>query len=389
MKTIQTFDDIRPYGNDEVTPVIQRLFENPRLREYMTRFFPEIEWESFKSRTLPIRNVDDLQLKIIKPLAAALVEKKSTSLTGAGFENISKNTPCVYISNHRDIILDASILSILLVDNGFVMPEIAIGDNLMLSPWIEDIVRLNKSFIVKRGVSGRRMFEESRHLSQYIHFAVKSKKESVWIAQREGRAKDSDDRTQDSLLKMLAMGGDKNFLENIRELNIIPVSLSYEYDPCDFLKAKEFQQKRDNPEFKKSRLDDLTSMQTGLFGFKGNIHFKIGNPINPLLQEWWGTNLNRNELASLIAQLIDNEIFLNYRFYPGNYIAYDYLWGKGRRGSKNFSLEKYTAEDKEIFDEYIIKQANKIDLPDKDTPFLIRKMLEMYANPVQNQLSAK
>ncbi|MDR0612310.1 MAG: 1-acyl-sn-glycerol-3-phosphate acyltransferase [Dysgonamonadaceae bacterium] len=389
MKTIQTFDDIRPYGNDEVTSVIQRLFENPRLREYMTRFFPEIEWESFKSRTLPIENVDDLQLKIVKPLAAALIEKNSTSLTGTGFENISKDAPCLYISNHRDIILDASILSILLVDNGFVMPEIAIGDNLMLSPWIEDIVRLNKSFIVKRGVSGRRMFEVSRHLSQYIHFAVKSKKESVWIAQREGRAKDSNDRTQDSLLKMLAMGGDKDFLENIRELNIIPVSLSYEYDPCDFLKAKEFQQKRDNPEFKKSRLDDLTSMQTGLSGFKGNIHFKIGKPLNTMLLEWWSTYLNRNELASLIAQLIDDEIFLNYRLYPGNYIAYDYLWGKGRRGNKDFSLEKYTAEDREIFDEYIIKQVNKIDLPDKDTPFLIRKMLEMYANPALNYLSAK
>lgn len=386
MKTNQTFDDIRPYGNEEVTSVIQRLFENPRLREYMTRFFPEIEWESFKSRTLPIENVDDLQLKIVKPLVAALIEKNSTSLTGAGFENISKDTPCLYISNHRDIILDASILSILLVDNGFVMPEIAIGDNLMLSPWIEDIVRLNKSFIVKRGVSGRRMFEVSRHLSQYIHFAVKSKKESVWIAQREGRAKDSNDRTQDSLLKMLAMGGDKDFLENIRELNITPVSLSYEYDPCDFLKAREFQQKRDNPEFKKSRLDDLTSMQTGLFGFKGNIHFKIGKPLNTLLQEW-DTNLNRNELASLIAQLIDDEIFLNYRFYPGNYIAYDYLW----RGffKNNFPGEKYTSEDQKTFCDYIEKQVNKIDLPDKDTPFLIRKMLEMYANPVENWLSAK
>jgi hypothetical protein len=270
----------------------------------------------------------------------------------------------------------------LLVGNGFSTPEIAIGDNLMLSPWIEDVVRLNKSFIVKRGISGRQMLEVSRQLSRYIHFAVKGKKESIWIAQREGRAKDSDDRTQDSLLKMLAMGGESGFLENIEELNITPVSLSYEYDPCDFLKAKEFQQRRDDPEFKKSRLDDLINMQTGLFGFKGNIYFKIGKPINPQLQKL-DKSLNKNELAPQISKLIDNEIFLNYQFYPVNYIAYDHLWGK------DFFKGKYTADDEKNFDSYLQRQLEKIDLPDKDIPFLTEKILEMYANPVKNQLSVK
>jgi hypothetical protein len=376
------FDDIRPYGDDEVAHVIQRLFKNPRLREYMTHFFPEIEWESFKSQILPIKNVDDLQFNIIKPLVTVLVEKNSTSVTCTGFENISKNTPHMYISNHRDIILDASILSVLLIANGFTTPEIAIGDNLMLSPWIEDIVRLNKSFIVKRGISGRQMLEASKLLSQYIHYVVKSKKESIWIAQREGRAKDSNDRTQDSLLKMLAMGGSLSFTENIEQLNITPVSLSYEYDPCDFLKAKEFQLKRDDPEFKKSRLDDLVNMQTGLFEFKGNIHFKIGKPINPQLQKL-DNSLNRNKLATQISQLIDNEIFLNYQFYPINYIAYDRLWGK------DFFKGKYTSGDEKIFDAYLQKQLEKIDLPDKDIPFLTEKILEMYANPVKNQLSVQ
>jgi 1-acyl-sn-glycerol-3-phosphate acyltransferase len=382
MEVSPEFDDIRPYGDNEVTFVIRRLFENPRLREYMKNYFPEIEWESFKSQVSQIKSVDNLQFRIIKPMVAALVGKNSTSVTCVGFENISKNTPYLYISNHRDIILDASILSILLIDNGFSTPEIAIGDNLMLSPWIEDIVRLNKSFIVKRGISGRQMLEVSRQLSRYIRFAVKSKKESVWIAQREGRAKNSDDRTQESLLKMLAMGGESHFLENIEDLNITPVSLSYEYDPCDFLKAKEFQQKRDDPEFKKSRLDDLINMQTGLFGFKGNIHFKIGKPINPQLQKL-DKNLNKNELVHQTARLINNEIFLNYRFYPINYIAYDRLWGK------DFFKGKYIPGDEEIFDCYLQNQLKKIDLPDKDIPFLTEKMLEMYANPVKNQLSIK
>jgi len=376
------FDDIRPYNDDEVAPVIQRIFENPKLRESLEVYYPNLEWESFRSQALSIKNVYDLQRKIIVYLVTELVKRSSTSMTSSGFENISKNTPYLYISNHRDIVLDVSILCVLLVKSSFETPEIAIGDNLLLAPWIEDLAKLNKSFIVKRNVSGRQMLEVSRRLSQYIHFVIKNKKDSIWIAQREGRAKDSDDRTQDSLLKMLAMGSDKDFLDSIRELNITPISLSYEYDPCDYLKAKEFQQRRDDPEFKKSRIDDLISMETGLFGFKGNIHFRIGKPINSQLENL-DKNLNRNELVPQIAQLIDNEIFLNYQFWPANYIAYDRLWGK------DFFKGKYASEDEKIFDTYLQKQLEKIDLPDKDIPFLTEKILEMYANPVKNQLSVK
>jgi len=376
------FDDIRPYNDDEVAQVIQRLFENPKLRESLEAYYPKIEWESFRTTALSLRNVHDLQIKIIVYLVTELVNRSATGMTGSGFENISKDTPHLYISNHRDIILDVSILCVLLLENGFETPEIAIGDNLLLAPWIEDLVKLNKSFIVKRGVSGRQMLEVSRHLSQYIHFVIKNKKESVWIAQREGRAKDSNDRTQDSLLKMLAMGSDTNFMDSIRELNITPVTMSYEYDPCDFLKAKELQQRRDDPEFKKSRLDDLISMETGLFGFKGRIRFRIGKPINPQLDKL-DKNLNRNELAPQIAQIIDNEIFLNYQFYPADYIAYDRLWGG------DYFKGKYTPEDEKIFDNYIQQQLEKINLPDKDIPFLTEKILEMFANPVKNQLSVK
>jgi hypothetical protein len=382
MEVNPEFDDIRPYNDDEVAPVIQRLFENPKLQESLEIYFPNLEWESFRSQALSIKNVYDLQHKIIMCLVTELVKRCSTSMTGTGCENISKNMPYLYMSNHRDIILDVSILSVLLVSNGFTTPEIAIGDNLLLAPWIEDLAKLNKSFIVKRNVSGRQMFEVSRHLSKYIHFVIKSKKGSIWIAQREGRAKDSNDRTQDSLLKMLAMGSDENFLDSIRELNIAPVSLSYEYDPCDYLKAKELQQRRDDPEFKKSRLDDLISMETGLFGFKGNIHFRIGKPINSQLEKL-DKNLSKNELTPQIAQLIDNEIFLNYLFCSANYIAYDRLWGK------DFFKGKYTPDDEKIFDTYLQKQLEKIDLPDKDIPFLTEKILEMYANPVKNQLSVK
>jgi hypothetical protein len=225
--------------------------------------------------------------------------------------------------------------------------------------------------------------EVSRHLSEYIHFTIKDKNQSVWIAQREGRAKDSNDRTQESVLKMLILGGkNNNALLDMEDLNITPVSFSYEYDPCDYLKAKEFQQKRDNPEYKKSKRDDLVNMQAGLHGYKGNIHFHIGRTINPYLRKV-DPSLGRNEIIARVASLIDNEIFLNYRFYPGNYIAYDRLWGN------NLFREKYTSTDIEIFDAYLQKQLDKIILPDKDIPFLTEKILEMYAYPVKNQLSAE
>ncbi len=238
------FDDIRPYYDEEVSLVIDRLLKDPLFKRAVGFIFPGEDWEKLETLMRSFANIRDFQNGIIRGAVAQLVGRTSSSAECAGFENVEKNKAYTYISNHRDIVLDASLLCIMLAAAGYETTEIAIGDNLLLHPWIEDIVRLNKSFIVKRGVSIRQMLEVSTHLSQYIHFAITEKKESVWIAQREGRAKNSDDRTQDSLLKMLAMGGTDDFISNLKKLNITPVSLSYEYDPCDYLKAKEFQEKK-------------------------------------------------------------------------------------------------------------------------------------------------
>jgi hypothetical protein len=381
MKKSAEFDDIRPYSDDEIFPVIERLLNDTEFRRVVSLVFPEKSWESVETLLHSFKNQYDFQAQLIKEAVIKVVDKTSASVECAGFENIEKGVPYTYISNHRDIILDASLLCSMLIMNGYDTTEIAIGDNLLLHPWIEDLVRLNKSFVVKRDITIRQMLDVSTHLSKYIHFAVKEKRESVWISQREGRAKDSNDRTQESLLKMLAMGGNNNFLTNIKELNITPVSLSYEYDPCDFLKAKEFQQKRDNPEFKKMKEDDLISMQTGLFGYKGNIHFQFGRPINSTLQNEDDLQ-SKNEWVKKIAAAIDKEIFLNYKFYPGNYIAYDRLWGK------DFFVRNYTEEDVKSFERYVNGQLEKVDLENKDLPFLTEKMLEMYANPVKNHLEA-
>ncbi len=383
MKNMAEFDDIRPYFDEEVAPTIEKLLKDPEFKRVVHFMMPSIDWEEFENTMKSFDNTYDFQHTMVKNTVFFLLDKSADQVDCTGFENIDKDQSYAFISNHRDIVLDASILCVLLSNNGRDTAEIAIGDNLLLQPWINDIVRLNKSFIVKRGVAGRQMFEASKHLSDYIHFAITEKKQSIWIAQREGRAKNSDDRTQDSLLKMLSMGGDKKFIESIEEVNIAPLSLSYEYDPCDYLKAKEFQQKRDNPEFKKSPKDDLNNMETGIFGFKGNIHFQIGRPINRFLPEIDRT-LEKSEIVSAVAALIDKEIYLNYRFYPVNYIAYDRLWGD----NKIFN-DKYSEEDIRNFDEYMQKKLDLIDLPNKDIPYLSEKLLEMYAFPVKNYLSVK
>lgn len=377
----QEFDDIRPFYDEEVPGVVEKLIADTRFKSMVQSVFPNKDWDELTDLMRSLRTRKDFLYKVSWGIVSELVSQSSQGVKSSGYENIEKTGAYTFMSNHRDIILDAAILSVLLADHGCTIPKIAIGDNLLLQPWIEYLVRLNGSFIVKRGVSIRQMLDTSMHLSRYIHYTIQEKKQSIWIAQREGRAKNSDDRTQESLLKMLGMGGKReSFVNDIRSLNICPVSLSYEYDPCDYLKAKEFQLKRDNPDFKKSQKDDLLSMEIGLFGFKGNIHFQIGQPINTLFTPEDFPN-EKSEQIRLIAKFIDEEIFRNYKFYPINYIAYDRLWN-----TKMFE-DKYTESDIQSFDAYLQQQLNKIDLPEKDISFLTGKILEMYSNPVKNFLS--
>jgi len=374
------FDDIRPYDDDEVAPVIEKLLKNPQFLKIGHWMFPDEKWDPIEQSMRAFTNRHDFQHLLIKEVVSELLNRATSDVTCNGFEKLSKTTFYTYISNHRDIVLDASLLSYHLMHHDFDSVEIAIGDNLLLAEWIEDMVRLNKSFIVKRNLPMRHTLEASIHLSKYIHYVIRDKKQSVWIAQREGRAKDSNDRTQESVLKMLAMGGNPNFLKSLLEVNLTPTTFSYEYDPCDFLKAKEFQQKRDIPDFKKTQEDDLLNMKTGLLGYKGTIHLQVGNPINPLLSDL-DDSLSRHELAFEVASIIDKEIFLNYKFFPINYIAYDRLLGK------DFFREKYTADDIKNVEHYFQQQLDKIDLPNKDIPYLTEKLEEMYANPVRNFLS--
>ena len=377
---LSQYDQIRPYSPEELPAVLSELLEDPMFTAIVQNFFQGVPVEALKAKMLSCRNNLEFQKAFIYPLIKQLLAKNCTGLT---FESALEPTKrYTYVSNHRDIVLDSALLSIVLIENGFEdTPEIAIGDNLLIYPWIKKLVRVNKSFIVQRSLSMREMLESSRRMSSYMHYAINEKQQSIWIAQREGRAKDSNDRTQESVLKMMAMGGEGTPTERLKSLNIAPLSISYEYDPCDYLKAQEFQQKRDNPDFKKSREDDLKNMQTGIFGYKGQVHYQVAPCINEWIDEM--STLPKGEFFSAVAQRMDADIFRNYRLYPGNYVAADLLESNTRFASH------YTEEQKQQFEKYVQSRIALVELPNPDTAYLRERILEMYANPVLNQLSVQ
>ena len=382
MKQLFDFDEIRPFYDEEVPEIIPSIISEKGFEHAVKYIIPDVDYNKFCNQMLSCHSKKDFQDKLAVPFLYQLIHASSSGVDGSGFENLSPSESYTYMSNHRDIILDASFLNVMLLENGFDTSEVAIGDNLLIYPWISNLVRINKSVIVNRNVPVRKMLEVSKRLSNYIHFAIKIKHQSLWIAQREGRAKDSDDRTQESMIKMFNLGGGSDLKSNIASLNIVPVSISYEYDPCDYLKAREFQLKRDNPSFKKTHHDDLLSMEKGLLGYKGHIHFAVSSPINKQLA-LINDKLGKAETITEITHIIDKAIHSNYKIYTGNYVAYDLL-----NEDQRF-IDKYTQEEKELFENYIQQQINKIkDIPNKDESFLKHKILEMYSNPLKNKLIA-
>jgi len=375
------FDDIRPYHDEELPAVYEELIADPAFQKAVSSIMPGVPFEAIAQKMRSCRTKLEFQKAFCYGLLWNIVKECASGLTIDHSALPDKEKPYTYISNHRDIILDSGFLSILLLDLGMSTVEIAIGDNLLIYPWIKKVVRINKSFIVQRALTMRQMLEASALMSNYMHYTIRDKKQSIWIAQREGRAKDSNDRTQDSVLKMLAMGGEGSVLERLAEMNIAPLSLSYEYDPCDYLKAQEFQLKRDIEGYKKSTQDDLLNMKTGLFGFKGRVHFQVAELINDDLLKL-DASLPKTELFACVSALIDRKIHANYRLYPGNYVACDLL-----NGTTTFA-GNYSAEEKQTFEDYIAGQLDKISIPNKDVEFLREKLLVMYANPVINYLAA-
>jgi len=374
------FAKIRPYTTDEIPATIKRLLDDNSFVTFVQQFQPQINIEELRAIFNQIQTPTDVHRYCGFPLLKWLKENKTDGLTFSGLENFEQ--PAIAISNHRDIILDAAFMNYVLMSNQMETTEMGIGDNLLATNWLYTFIRMAKCFIIKRALSQREMLHALTQLSAYIRHAITEKRTSIWIAQREGRAKDSDDKTQESILKMFAISGNSSFIENLKSLNITPVTISYEYDPCDFLKAKEFQLQRDHTDYKKTKNDDVISMKTGVLGYKGRVHYAFSPCINTDLEIIAKQTTNRKEQIATTANLIDRYIHANYTIYPINKIAYDTLFE-----SKHFAAE-YSADEKKAALNYFDGQIAKIDLPDVDVPFVRHKLLEMYANPLKNYLQA-
>lgn len=378
------FKDIAPYTDSQYNTKIKQLAGEPGFEHALRFIMPDVDYPELVDKFNSVDNLDDFQRKIAGPVLEYLAKRTTAGVSISGMENVKDNVSCTFISNHRDIVLDASFLNLCFIREHKPITQIAIGNNLLIYDWIKDLVRLNRCFIVKRDVRPLQALAAARELSSYIHYTVNCRHESVWIAQREGRAKDSNDITQESLLKMLTLGCEKDTRESLMQLNILPVSISYEYDPNDYLKVKEFLLRRRDPDFKKSQHDDLFSMETGILKFKGHVHFTINTPVNNVLGKCEATD--RNTVIHTVREAIDNEIHRGYRIFPINYIAYDKLNDTDRFASF------YNAEQENEVSEYFERQEARIDVSDitaEERSYIREMFLTMYANPLINKMEAE
>lgn len=377
---LHPYDAIRPFEPDELKDAFARMMAEPQFRQVVAWLYPNVPIEAIHQKMNGCTSSLDFQKKFCYSFLQQLLEKASL---GCDFDasKIDTKRRYTFISNHRDIVLDSALLSQMLIDVGFdTTCEIAIGDNLLRLPWVKDLVRVNKSFIVERQLPPRQLIVASKRMADYMHVVIEKKNDNVWIAQREGRAKDSNDKTQEAILKMMALGGEGTAAERLLQLHIVPLAISYEFDPCDYLKAAEMQQRRDDPQWKKGPMDDVISMKTGILGYKGRIHYQAAPCIDPWLAAL-PADTPKNELFGIIARHIDSEIYAGYRLYPNNYIALDEL------NDSNEYASMYKKSDVDKFDAYVEGQLKKIQIPNPDYRFLRQHILTQYANPAKNQLN--
>lgn len=378
----EEFDEIRPYHDSELPQIFEELIADPAFRQVVGAVMPGIPFEAIAGQMRACKTKFEFQKTFCYGLLKKIIKEATDGVTLDISALTDRQAAYTYVSNHRDIVLDSGLLSVMLVEQGLDTVEIAIGDNLLIYPWIRNFVRLNKAFIVKRGLALRQQLEASMELSAYIHHTIRDKHQSIWIAQREGRAKDASDETQESVIKMLSLGGGNDIKQSLEELDIVPLTISYEFDPCDYLKAQEMQLKRDNPGYKKEAKDDIQNMSIGISGQKGRIYYLTGTPLNTMLAQL-PDGMGKPEMFRTITEWMTREIHRNYTLYPCNYVACDMMEG-GQRYAGH-----YTADDRRQFEDYLQGQLDKIEVPNKDEAFLKRCILNMYMHPVINKQNAK
>jgi 1-acyl-sn-glycerol-3-phosphate acyltransferase len=373
MSQTYNFDDIRPYYDHEARTVMQKIKTDPMFMQLISYIWPGMTQEEAFAKAEKVNDNMSFQLEFMHQAIRVIVARSSTGLTSSGFENVDPKSAYLYIANHRDILLDSAILQILLVEHGFMTSEITFGNNLMQGSFITDFGKLNRMFTVVREGNSRELYEVSQKLSAYIRHTITEKNVSVWIAQRNGRTKDGNDLTQTGLIKMLNLSGKKNFSESVKELRIVPLSISYEYEPCDDLKIQELYLSSLHSKYVKAPGEDLNSIITGIKQPKGRIHMHVGKPILSELDEL-DKIPNENDKIKQLVNMIDEQLYTNYKLWPVNYIAADIA-----NNSTENSL-KYTPEEKEQFIGYINQKVSKLK---GDEQTLFNMFINMYANPVK------
>ncbi|MDN3202510.1 1-acyl-sn-glycerol-3-phosphate acyltransferase [Algoriphagus sediminis] len=368
------FDSIRPFYDSEVNKAIQSIINDPMLEAMMKFTFPEDENMTWKLLMLHTHSLRDFQINFIYPGLKKVLEKSSEGLTFSGFEKLEPNTAYLFISNHRDIVLDTSLLNSCLYENGLVMTTSAIGDNLVKRPFLNTLSRLNRNFVIERGAQGRKLLENSNLVSSYIHNAILHENRSVWTAQREGRSKDGNDLTHKGVLKMLTLAHEgQNPFDSFKELKLVPVSISYEYDPTDILKLPELIAKSLGEKYIKSENEDFLNLLRGIIGTKKHIHIHVHGTIEDDLDQINQEDGNLSEKLTLLTEVIDRYILQGYKLWPSKYIACDLL-----NNSDRYS-DQYTAEEKQAF---MTRFEEKVKT---DDPVTRQNFLSMYANPVVNK----
>jgi hypothetical protein len=368
-----------PFTDTEAHEATQAIFEDKALVAGMKQFLPNELSEYLLKAKNEVHSIYDFQSKLTYPLLMGIQQMSITERTTSGLENISKTDKHLYISNHRDIVLDPCLLNTVFYENKIETCEVAIGSNLAKYKTTDYIFKMNRSFIVHREGNPRELYQHSLNLSNYIFGLVTNNKASVWIAQREGRAKDGDDRTQQGLVKMLTMSQQDDAVGHFKALNIIPVSITYEFDPCDLLKTVEHIDKIYNPDFKKTFKQDVQNMLLGMEGQKGRVNFHFGKPLDKEL-DILATIKNKRKQLAAVVELIDKAIHRNFRLHEINYIAHDLL-----KNSAEYSTE-YTTEDYEKYETIFNKKLGTII--EKDQEVARNYLLGIYANPVINAQTA-
>ncbi|MDL2297114.1 1-acyl-sn-glycerol-3-phosphate acyltransferase [Bacteroidales bacterium OttesenSCG-928-B11] len=366
------FSAIRPYSEKEATEAFKQLFQCEDFINALRLFEPKINVEKILKEAHNYQSIYDFQKAVAKDFVEYFIDETTAGVTFSGLENLDPNKNYLFLANHRDIVFDTALLQYYFMVNDYQTSKIAIGDNLLATPLLEVVGKINKMITVKRSVSIREKLENYRILSEYIHYSIEKERQSVWIAQRNGRTKNGIDKTQHGLMKMLSMSDSKDAVASLKKINIVPVSVSYELEVCDNLKARELAIS-EHMTYEKKPGEDFESIRQGLFGQKGRVSLVIGKVINDELDTIPDDMLAKDKIE-MACDIADRQIYANYQLYPTNYIAYDLL-----HETDDFA-NHYTIEEKESFVTYLNNQSICPDVTEKK---MQSNLLQIYANPVK------